>query len=394
MGEHSNRLREYREGRGFTQPQAVAAIKKRAKERGDIEPGLDRTALCRHERGHRRPSLYYQALYCEVYRASPVQLGFRLALPGEDGHHEDVDRREFFTGAAGFMVTLALPAPTRLGSTDIVRLRESITHLYELDDQYGAGSVYAVTGQTFQRLHSLVEGASYSAATGRALQELAGLTAQHAGWLAFDSGRHDDAQRWWLEAMKWSRLAKSDSVSVLAMASMAVQASEQHRPREAINLATVAQSTARSTATPRLKSVLLAREALGHAIAGDATSAHAALRRARGLIDQPHDDDPSWIALAGPANFASHECRVALALNDFAAAEGAARTALALNDPAVFPRNHALYLIRLADTLVQRREIDEAGAIAHQATVAVAGLDSVRVTETLQAVTQKLAAVG
>lgn len=386
----SLKLKAYRLHLGLTQTEVVAEIYKRAVARGE-KPGLDPCAVSRHENGHKRPSLYYQALYCEVYRATPAELGFRLALPGEDGHPDDVNRREFLTSAAGFMmVTAALPTPTRLGSSDVMRLRDSITHLYELDDQYGAGPIYTVTARTFQRLRSHVEHASYSTATGQELQELVGLTAQHAGWLAFDADRNEDAQRWWLEAMKWSRLAESDSVGVLAMASMAVQASEQHRPREAIDLATAAQSTARCTATPRLKSVLLAREALGHAIAGNATSAHAALRRARGLIDQAHDDDPSWIALAGPANFASHECRVALALNDVSAAVDAARTALALNHPVGYPRNHALYLIRLADALVKRREIDEATAVAKQATVAAAALDSARVRQTLHGLTQSL----
>jgi transcriptional regulator with XRE-family HTH domain len=72
-----NRLREYRERYGLTQDEAVAAIHRRALERGDpVVPGLDQTALSRHENGHKRPTPYYQALYCEVYGASPVELGF------------------------------------------------------------------------------------------------------------------------------------------------------------------------------------------------------------------------------------------------------------------------------------------------------------------------------
>jgi transcriptional regulator with XRE-family HTH domain len=386
------RLRKCREDRGLTQVEAAAAIQRFARARGDpVEPGLDQTALSRHENGHRRPSLYYQALYSEFYGASPAQLGFRLALPGENGHHEDVDRREFLTGAAGFMATLALPTPTRLGSSDIDRLRQSMAHLRELDDQFGSGSVYTATMQTFQRMRSHVEHASYSESTGRALRELVAQAAGDAGWLAFDADYDDDARRWWTEAMQWSRLA--ESVSVGTLVSMALQASDRHRPREVLELTTTAQRAA--SATPRLKADLLAREAQGHAGQGDSARAHAVLRRARNLAERPrHNDDPAWIDLYGPAEFADHERRVALLLGDTAATEEAARTALALNDAVAFPRNHALYLTYLADALVRRRELDEGAAVARQAMVAIAGLDSARATRQLHTVTQRLAAAA
>jgi hypothetical protein len=62
------RLREYREDRGLTQFEAAVTIQRFARARGDpVEPGLDQTALSRHENGYRRPSLYYQALYSEFY---------------------------------------------------------------------------------------------------------------------------------------------------------------------------------------------------------------------------------------------------------------------------------------------------------------------------------------
>lgn len=394
MGE-PNRLREYRLRRGLTQAQVVDEIYKLGVARGE-KPGLCPVAVSRHENWraswHKRPGPYYQALYGEVYRATPAELGFPVALPGESGHPEEVDRREFLMEAAGFMVALALPAPTRLGSSDIASLRDCIIHLYRLDDIHGAGAVYPATMQTFQRLRTFVEHASYNQATGQALRELTGLTAEHAGWLAFDANRDDDAQRWWLEALKWGRRAESDSVSVVALASMCLQASDQRRPREVVDLATTARSTARRSATPRLISDLLAHEALGHAGQGDATSAHTALRRAREHTETHHDDDPAWLTFYGPADFAWQEHRVALMLGDFNAAEDAARTALAMNDHIAYPRNHALYLVHLADILVQRREIDEATAVAKQASVAAAGLNSPRVTRELHSVTQSLAA--
>jgi transcriptional regulator with XRE-family HTH domain len=387
-----NRLREYRQRYGWTQAEVVAEIHRRALERGDpVAPGLDQTAVSRHENGHKRPCPRNRALYAELYGADAVELGFRVDLPAADSNDDDVDRREFLTGAAGLAASAALPTPRRLGNADLMRLRESAEHLYRLDDLHGSGAVSTMTSRTFHRLRGLVERASYGPATGNALRELTGQTAEMAGWLAFDAGQHDEARRWWLEAMHWARLADSDAVSIVTMASMANQASDSRHPREAIDLAQAAQRTAGRAAAPRLTSVLLAREAVGHARAGDAASTHAALRRARSFADQsPGDDDPGWLAFYGPADFAGHERRAALALGDTLAAEDAARAALALNDPVAYPRNHALYLVRLADVLARRREVDESAAIATRAAVAAADIDSGRVKRGLRAVAQRL----
>jgi hypothetical protein len=265
-----------------------------------------------------------------------------------------------------------------------------VIHLYKLDDQHG-GAGGGSTVHLFNRLRGFVASARYDDATGQALRELTGQTAQLAGWLAFDADHHDEARRWWLEALHWSELTDTNSVGVLAMACMARQASDQRRPREAIDLATAAQRSAGSATTPRLSSILLAREALGHASAGDAGSTHAALRRAHRHADQArHDDDPRWIDFYGPAEFALHEYHAALLLGDLPAAEDAVRTALALNDPVAYPRNRALYLVRLADVLAQRRKIAESAAVASQAATAAADVDSGRVTQGLHTVARRL----
>jgi transcriptional regulator with XRE-family HTH domain len=391
-----NRLREFRERYGWTQAEVVAEVHRRALERGDpVMPGLDQAALSKHENGHKRPGPRNRALYCELYGADAAELGFRVALPADNGQHEDVDRREFLTGAAGFIASagLAPPVPTRrLGSDDLVRLQQSVTQLYALSEQHGEGAAYGATTRVFHRLRDLVGRASYDPETGRGLRELTAQSARRMGTLEFQAGRHEDARRWWLEALHWARLAESDLISAGTMASMARQASDRRRPREVIDLATSAQRTLGRAATPRLKSMLLAREALGHAGAGDAASARVALRRARGPAeDARHADDPRWLDYYGMAEFACHEHRVAMMLGDFAAAEDGARTAVALSDPVAYPRDYALDLLNLADVLAQRRKIDESAGAATQATIAAADLDSGRVARGLRAAAQQLA---
>jgi transcriptional regulator with XRE-family HTH domain len=392
-----SRLKEYRERYGLTQDDAVMAIQRRALARGDkLIPGLDQCALSRHENGHKRPGPYYQTLYCEVYGATPAELGFRLALPGESGDHEDVDRREFLAGAAGFVATAALPnapsVPTRrLGDSDVAHLRQAVRNLYDLSEQHGEDAAYGLTTRLYFRLRGLVERTTYDPATGRALRELAGDMARRIGSINSHVGRYEDARNWQLEAMHWARRADAEWITVGAMASMARQASEQHHPREAIDLATTAQRTAGPAATPRLRSMLLVREALGHAGARDAKSARATLGRAGRLADQPrHDDDPRWMDYYGVADFACFEHRVALMLGDDAAAEDGARTALAMSDPVAYPRDNVLDLVNLAAVLAHRRKVDESAAVASQAATAAANLDSGRVKRELRGVAQRL----
>jgi hypothetical protein len=81
-------LKAYRLHRGLTQTQVVAEIYKRAVARGDKEPGLDPCAVSRHENGHKRPGRYYQKLYCEIYEASPAELGFLLVPLAREAERE------------------------------------------------------------------------------------------------------------------------------------------------------------------------------------------------------------------------------------------------------------------------------------------------------------------
>lgn len=81
-------LKAYRLHRGLTQTQVVAEIYKRAVARGDKQPGLDPCAVSRHENGHKRPSPYYQKLYCEIYEASPAELGFGVVLPASEAERQ------------------------------------------------------------------------------------------------------------------------------------------------------------------------------------------------------------------------------------------------------------------------------------------------------------------
>jgi hypothetical protein len=135
-----------------------------------------------------------------------------------------------------------------------------LQRLYELDDHYvGSGGVYALTVRTVQRMRLLMNQASFDQATGQALLSITGEVTEHAGWLAFDAGRHAEARYWWLEALQAAHRANSNDVTTVALASMSLQAATQGRAHEAIDTVHAAQRAARARLTPRLRSILHAR---------------------------------------------------------------------------------------------------------------------------------------
>jgi len=307
-----------------------------------------------------------------------------------------VDRFEFlvsvFGVGAGAAVGSAEPAASRLGRADVTTWRRSLSRLYELDDQYGgAGGNYELALRSLRRLRRVLHRASYGPSTGEALHTLAGELTEHAGWLAFDAGRQAEARYWWLDALHTARQDGKDRVSVVVLGSMSQQASELGWSREAIESAQAAQQAAEPWGTPRLHSVLLAWEALGHARSGDERASRQALLRAGALLGAGRrDGDPPWLTWWDEADLAWHEMRAAQHLGKLPLAERCSRDALAAVR-AEYPRNRALYLACRAEVLVGQRSIEEAVSTAAEAVMAAGEISSGRIDSRIDRVRVELA---
>lgn len=277
----------------------------------------------------------------DAYRDGDTALADLAHSFDTEGDAEDVKRAEFIAGLAA---TVAAPGivfgeTTRIGAADVDRYRSELAQLYALDDTFGASTeVYSVTVRTLRKLRRDFNRASYAPAVGQDLRSIAGQVAEHAGWLAFDAGELGRARHWWLEALHAARIADvGDDVEVVVLASMSASASRQGHGREAVDLATAAQRVANAKASPRLESLLSAREALGHARAGDARAAAKALTRAHAKLTDHTDDDPGWLAFWDAADLAGHESTAARYLRDLDRAEQTARDALTQTDSRRYP---------------------------------------------------------
>jgi tetratricopeptide (TPR) repeat protein len=271
----------------------------------------------------------------------------------------------------------------------------ALDRLYELDERHGGSTIYALATQMVSHIRTTLAQASYPANVGRGLRRVAASTAEHAGWLAFDAGHADEARHWWLEALHFADLAESNDARVTALASMALQACTSANPsegREAIDLMGVAKRSASATMTPRLASLISAREAIGHAKEGDRHMAAKAMLNAERFLGNgtAEDDEPTWLHFWGPADLYCHKARAYLMLGEPKDAERAASAARTDCDEATYPRNHTIYSALRARALIEDGRVDEAIAAATPVVARVSTIGSRRIAAEARATVRLL----
>jgi hypothetical protein len=310
-------------------------------------------------------------------------------------------RSDFLRGMVGAATSLALPSEitspnqTRIGMSTVRGCAAALDRLYELDERHGGATIYALAEQMVSDIRTTLARASYSTSVGRELRCAAASTAEHAGWLAFDAGRAEDARRWWLEALHFADLAESTDARVTALASMALQACTSDNPtdgREAVDLMAVAKRSAGGGMTPRLASLISARLAIGYARSGDRDAAVKAMASAERFLGNrtPEDDEPTWLHFWGPADLRCHQARAFLALREPDQAERAAFAAQQACDDAAYPRNHTIYAAVRARALIEEGKVDEAIAAATPVVARVSTLGSRRIVAETRATVRLL----
>lgn len=315
---------------------------------------------------------------------------------------DDMERREMLKGVLAVASAALLPAQIveaaaggkrKIGAADVQQCVDSLRRLYELDYVSGGRPVYELTASMAARLRDTVGRAAYGPAVGRKLRGVAAATYENAGWQAYDAGDFAAAHRWWLETLHLSNLGPgAEDAKVIALTSMSLEASERsRRGHEAVDLAQAAQKAAGASATPALRSLLAAREGIGHAVSGDQRASAGSFLNARRWLDRMvEDNEPEWLAFWGPADLSWHEMTAARAAGKPTTAETAAHTAISHADPETMPRNHAIYSASLGHTLAQAGRFDEAIAISRDVLSNPATKGSSRPVAELQATARVL----
>ena len=352
------------------------------------------TDLYRLDLGGRRGGGIWQSLagsFSVSAYATPASRW--LIMPADSSVAREVTAAgsgEHLTGGPG------APSPVRVGHTDVAKLREAADEARRWDSKYGGGDWRSSMVPECLRVDAapLLLG-SYSDEVGRSLFGAAAELTRLAGWMAFDTGQQEAAQRYYIQALRLARAAADVPMGGYVLASMSLQATYRGFADEGVDLAQAALERNRGLATARTMSFFRLVEARALAKAGDGTACAGALSAAEGWLERsrPGDTDPSWLDFYSYDRLAADAAECYRDLN--APRQVRRFTERALSQPTEeFVRSHGLRLVVSAVAELESGNLDAACAAGARAVEVAGRISSARTTEYVRDLLHRLEPYG
>ncbi|CAM5447063.1 MFS transporter [Streptomyces tanashiensis] len=304
--------------------------------------------------------------------------------------------REAPRPGAGAGLTASAPEHARVGHSDVAKLREAAEDARRWDSKYGGGDWRSSMVPECLRVDAapLLLG-SYSDEVGRNLFGATAELTRLAGWMAFDTGQQEAAQRYYIQALRLARAAADVPLGGYVLASMSLQATYRGFADEGVDLAQAALERNRGLATARTMSFFRLVEARAHAKAGDGVAAAAALKSAEGWLERSRegDADPTWLGFYSYDRFCADaaECYRDLRMPR----EVRRFTEQALSRPTEeFVRSHGLRLVVSAVAELESGNLDAACAAGTRAVEVAGRISSARTTEYVRDLLHRLEPYG
>ncbi|MBB1245432.1 sporulation protein [Streptomyces durbertensis] len=284
----------------------------------------------------------------------------------------------------------------RVGHSDVAKLREAAQEARRWDSKYGGGDWRSSMVPECLRVDAtpLLLGA-YSDEVGRSLFGATAELTRLAGWMAFDTGQQEAAQRYYIQALRLARAAADVPLGGYVLASMSLQATYRGFADEGVDLAQAALERNRGVATARVMSFFHLVEARAHAKAGDAPACGIALSAAESWLERARegDADPSWLDFYSYDRLAADaaEC-----YRDLKAPRQMLRfTQQALSRPTEeYVRSHGLRLVVSAVAELESGDLDAACAAGVRAVEVAGRISSARTMEYVRDLLHRLEPYG
>ncbi|KRV48408.1 MFS transporter [Wenjunlia vitaminophila] len=271
----------------------------------------------------------------------------------------------------------------RVGHSDVRKLREAADDARRWDSKYGGGDWRSGMVPECLRVEAapLLQG-SYSDEVGRSLFGATAELTRLAGWMAFDTGQQEAAQRYYIQALRLARAAADVPLGGYVLASMSLQATYRGFADEGVDLAQAAVERNRGLATARTMSFFHLVEARAQAKAGDSAACGAALARAETHLERARagDQDPPWLGFYSYDRLAADAAECYRDLGSPTQVRWF--TEKALTGPREeFVRSHGLRLVVSAVAELESGNLDAACAQGTRALEVAGRISSVRTQE-------------
>lgn len=205
--------------------------------------------------------------------------------------------QQWATATASPMAPPINRAGGQVGAADVAGIR-AVTAMYrEIDNRHGGAlSRKAVVAQLSEAV-SMLHTCTYTEATGCELLSVVADLGSVAGWMSFDAGHHDSAQKLFITSLHAAAEADDKAVGAHILQCMARQMSHLERYEDALALVDLAQYGARRRLSPATSCMLASLEARFQAILGNLGDSETAAGRAEdaftGIVPE---DEPDHMA--------------------------------------------------------------------------------------------------
>ncbi|MFG1924381.1 hypothetical protein [Cryptosporangium sp. NPDC048952] len=350
------------------------------------------------------PRANYRGALEEIFGCSALELGFlppfgyrgprsRLKIADAEG---DMDRRRFLliTGTLG-AVTVAIPDlgdSTRIGLSDLERLRQPLKELRVLDQRQGGARLAPAAAEVVAELGRILDNATMSAKVRRAAYALQGEYLASAGWFAIDAADGEAAGRYLDRALTVAAMARDPLLQAQIWNVLAWRASEAGKWGEVLTIAQAGMAGAGARREPRIAAAMHGWAAEGYAVQGHQGSATRSIGRAHDALEKVTSSDPPalWLNFVDHSEIDAFGSNAARSLGRYQVANELAERAM-LSTPEGRERNRVSRGLMLTQARLGLREVEAAVEAAEEPLSRMTAVHSGRVIRRAREIRDEIA---
>lgn len=358
------KLQEARLARGWSQAQLMDEMERVAERLGVQLPSRSslKTQVSMFENGRRPPGPDYQAVFCEAYQSTRMELGLSIETAPPQ-----LDRLPM------------QPIPTAASPTAnpavIDYLRSIFLQHVQAEPLVGPRFLVPAVQSQMPLIEELCKEAS-----GLLRDDVVRVGARYAellGWLHQDTGDSQAAMLWTNRALDYAYELGDPSLSSYVFQRRSNIAAEAGQAGYAVGLANAALREARELPS-QVRAVALRAQANSYALLGQADDCARALDEARALADEAPEDSRSLAPYCSVAYIDMEAASCALQLQRPGQAVETLEASLT-RWPAEQQRDRGLCLARLATAYAQLEDVEGAYKTATQAAEIAQATGSARI---------------